>query len=183
MSVALLHCDRDGNSPWTLLSAAFSAPWLSSEPFSATACLSVLNEARCANQEVSGHCWLTLHRAAGWGWRGQSWDGSSTAGTLCPSRHPWMSWNAWVSWAVSEGKDSVCPAGRGPRGLRARGAVACRSSPWSKPCIPTAVTSWAPPRPCTRVCAVVVGGRKMVALSPLGDPGAVSNGHSPRRTG
>lgn len=181
MWVALLHCDRDGNSPWILLSAAFSAPGLNSEPSSATACLSVLNEARCANQEGPGHCWLTLHRAGGQGWKGQSWDGSSTAGILCPSRHSWACWNPWVSWPGSEGREQHVPRRtrfQGTEGTRGGG-----SSPQSKPCSPTAVTPWASHRPCTRVCAVVVGGRKMVALSPLGDPGAVSNGHSPRRTG
>lgn len=67
--------------------------------------------------------------------------------------------------------------------MGALGAVGGRSSPWSKPCTPIAVPSWGPSRPCTRVCAVVMGGRKMVALSPLGDLGAVSRAHSPGRTG
>lgn len=48
---------------------------------------------------------------------------------------------------------------------------------------PTVVTPWGPCRPCTRVCAVLMGGRKMVALSPFGDLEAVSKAHSPGRTG
>lgn len=54
-------------------------------------------------------------------------------------------------------------------------AVEGRSSPWSQRCTPrVAVTSRGPSRPCARVRAVAMGGRKMVASSPLGDVGAPS---------
>lgn len=56
-------------------------------------------------------------------------------------------------------------------------------SPCPNPCTPIAVAPWGPSRPCTRVCAVVVGGREMVALSPLRDRGAAARAHSAGRTG
>lgn len=96
--------------------AAFSAPALGSDPSAAASCLSMLNEARCANREVPGRCWLMLHGVAVQGWRGQNWDGSSTSSMLCPSWHPWVSLHPWVSWPGSGGRNSVCPTGRDPRG-------------------------------------------------------------------
>lgn len=114
MWVALLRCDRDGNSPWTLLSAAFSAPGLSSEPSSATPCLSVLNEARCANQEVPGHCWLTLHRAAGQGGGARAGVG---AALLASSAHP---------------DTPGCAGIPGFPGRGARGGTTCAPRTWSQ---------------------------------------------------
>lgn len=135
MWVALLHCDRDGNSPWTLLSAAFSAPGLGSEPSSATACLSVLNEARCANREVPGHCWLTLHRAAGQGGGARAGVGGAL---LASSAHPDTPGRAGIPGFPGQGArgGTACAPEHGPRGLRARGAVGCRGSPRSEACRP-----------------------------------------------
>lgn len=64
---------------------------------------------------------------------------------------------------------------RVPRRTWSQGSEGTRSGgmsqlPMVQTCTPIAVTSCTPCRPCTRVCAVVLGGRKMVALSPLGDP-------------
>lgn len=58
--------------------------------------------------------------------------------------------------------------------MGALAAVGGRSSPWSKPCTLVAATSWGPSGPCARVRAVAVGGREMVASSPRGNVGALS---------
>lgn len=65
---------RDENPSQPHQAAALSAPELGSEPRSAAACRSELDEAGCANREVPGRCRLTPHGAAEQGWGGQSWD-------------------------------------------------------------------------------------------------------------
>lgn len=110
---------RDEKSPSDSLRCCVLRSGLGSEPSSASTCLSMLNEAHGANREVPGHCWLTLHGPAGQGWRGQNWDGSSTASMLCQSWHPWVSWHPQVSWLRRKGRNSLCPAGCDPRGWEA----------------------------------------------------------------
>lgn len=78
---------RDENPSQPHQAAALSAPELGSEPRSAAACRSELDEAGCANREVPGRCRLTPHGAAE-RQSGGARTGTGTAGVLCPSRHP-----------------------------------------------------------------------------------------------